>query len=174
MSPCEPARPTCSLRAPGFAIAGTSLHQTPDPLGDAPVRRSVGYASANKLNLESVSAGMARTSYPAARIASKSEWACLPAGPLERHVMEGGPEGVKRRGPLPDLQKGLATFNGRVIIRGSLCLLISRMLLSRKGCRALCKTSSRSGFHAQPPMRTSPTPSRSTACAPANLPWQDH
>jgi len=174
MSPCEPARPTCSLRAPGFAIAGTSLHQTPDPRGDAPVRRSVGYASANKLNLESVSAGMARTSYPAARIASKSEWACLPAGPLERHVMEGGPEGVKRRGPLPDLQKGLATFNGRVIIRGSLCLLISRMLLSRKGCRALCKTSSRSGFHAQPPMRTSPTPSRSTACAPANLPWQDH
>jgi hypothetical protein len=29
-----------------------------------------------------------------------SEWARFPAGPLERHIRKGGPEGVERWGPL--------------------------------------------------------------------------
>ena len=44
------------------------------------------------------------------KFAQKSEWACLPAGPLERRLKEGGPEGVKRRSPLQDSQRSRVPF----------------------------------------------------------------
>ena len=49
-----------------------------------------------------------------------SEWARFPAGPLERHFKEGGPEGVERWGPLQTL-KGSGYLSRMGQIRGSLC-----------------------------------------------------
>lgn len=57
--------------------------------------------------------------------AQKSSWACLPAGPLERHDLEGILEGGWRRGPnVRDLQSGWYTYLWKVLNRGSLCLLL--------------------------------------------------
>ena len=44
--------------------------------------------------------------------AQKSEWAHLPVSPLERHLLEGGPEGVERWGPESRPSKGVITFLG--------------------------------------------------------------
>jgi hypothetical protein len=65
-----------------------------------------------------------------------SKWACLPAGPLERHLREGVQGGELRRDPKRIFKKEWIPCFGRDSFRGSLCLLISEMQKLRKGCEA--------------------------------------
>jgi hypothetical protein len=58
------------------------------------------------------------------RCGKQSSWARLPAGPLERHMREGDPEGVERRGSWKTLE-GVDTFlGGAKFEEASACYLV--------------------------------------------------